>query len=316
MGSRVFCRSRALRDYIIKKTFLALLTILGVIVGTFLLLFLAKDPATTLAPPEATAQDIAKLRESMRLDDPLFIQTARFVWSVAKLDLGISYINRQPVMNLILERISASFELTLAAFILYVCFSIPIGMISAVKRFSWIDNVATSISLIGQAMPIFWLGIMLIIIFGIKLQILPISGRGDPLNLILPSVTLGAFLMPLGMRLTRSAMIDAISQDYIRTAKAKGLSAFGIYFKHAAKNAILPVITALFVQMGVLLSGAVVTETVFAWPGLGRLATTAIMAGDYPLVRALVLLFTVFVVMANLMGDIIIAYLDPRVRLK
>ena len=252
----------------------------------------------------------------MGLNDPLVIQTARFVWSVAKLDLGISYLNKQPVTVLILERIPASFELTFAAFILYVCFSLPIGMISAIRRFSWIDNIARTLSLVGQAMPIFWLGIMLIMIFGIKLHVLPISGRGGPLNLILPSVTLGAFLMPLGMRLTRSAMIDALSQDYIRTAKSKGLSVFAIYFKHAAKNAILPVITAIFVQMGVLLSGAVVTETVFAWPGLGRLATTAIMAGDYPLVRALVLLFTFFVVTANLVGDVIIAYLDPRVRLK
>jgi peptide/nickel transport system permease protein len=305
-----------LRDYIIKKVILAGLIILGVTIGTFLLLFLAKDPATTLLPPEATAQDIERLRETMGLNDPLIIQTARFVWSVAKLDLGISYLNKQPVTVLILERVPASFELTFAAFILYVCFSLPIGMISAIRRFSWIDNIATSLSLVGQAMPIFWLGIMLIMIFGIKLHVLPISGRGGPLNLILPSVTLGAFLMPLGMRLTRSAMIDALSQDYIRTAKSKGLSVFAIYFKHAAKNAILPVITAIFVQMGVLLSGAVVTETVFAWPGLGRLATTAIMAGDYPLVRALVLLFTIFVVTANLVGDVIIAYLDPRVRLK
>ena len=168
----------------------------------------------------------------------------------------------------------------------------------------------------GQAMPIYWLGIMLIIFFGVKLQILPISGKGGFLHLILPAATLGTALAPIVMRMTRSAMSDVLNQDYIRTARANGLSNTTIYFKHAIKNAILPVIAIIFVQIGSLLSGAVVTETVFAWPGLGRLATTAILASDYPLVRALVIMFTIFVVIANLLGDIIIAQLDPRIRIK
>jgi len=215
-----------------------------------------------------------------------------------------------------LERLPATAELTFAAFVFSLSLSITLGIVSAIKRFSWIDNLSTFLAIMGQAMPIYWLGIMLIIFFGVKLQILPISGKGGFLHLILPAVTLGTALAPIIMRMTRSAMSDVLNQDYIRTARANGLSNTTIYFKHAIKNAILPVIAIIFVQIGSLLSGAVVTETVFAWPGLGRLATTAILASDYPLVRALVIMFTIFVVAANLLGDIIIAQLDPRIRIK
>jgi len=305
-----------LREYIIKKLLLAVLIVLGVIAGTFLLLYLSSDPAAVLLPPEADARDIEEFREAMGLNEPILLQLLKFIWQVSHFDFGESYINKLPVLSLIRERLSASIELTFSGFIFYICLSIPLGMVSAIKRLSWIDNIATFLALMGQAMPIYWLGIMLIIFFGVKLQILPISGRGGLAHLILPSVSLGTYLAPIGMRLTRSAMIDVLSQDYIRTAKAKGLSNTAIYFRHAIKNAILPVIAVVFVQMGLLLSGAVVTETVFAWPGLGRLAATAILAGDYPLVRALVILFTIFVVVANLVADIIIAYLDPRIRLK
>jgi len=292
------------------------LIVVGVVTGTFMLLYLSADPVATLLPPEATAQDIEKFRVEMGFNDPLILQLVRFMGQVARLDFGHSYINKQPVIKLILERLPASAQLTACAFLFSLCLSIPLGIVSAIKRFSWIDNMATFLALMGQAMPIYWLGIMLIILFGVKLFWLPISGKGGFLHLILPSVTLGTALAPIVMRMTRSAMSDVLNQDYIRTARASGLSNLKIYFKHAIKNAILPVIAVIFVQIGSLLSGAVVTETVFAWPGLGRLATTAILAGDYPLVRALVILFTVFVVAANLMGDIIIARLDPRIRIK
>lgn len=305
-----------MRNYLIRRLILAVLIILGVITGTFMLLYLSPDPVATLLPAEASAKDIEQFRDAMGLNDPLYIQLTRFIWQVVTFDFGNSYMNKQPVISLIAERVIASVQLTLAGFSIYLCFSIPLGVISAIKRFSFIDNLATFMALTGQAMPIYWFGIMLIIIFGVKLQILPISGRGGLSHLILPAVTLGSYLAPIGMRLTRSAMIDVLTQDYIRTAKAKGLSNMSIYFKHSLKNAILPVIAVIFVQVGVLLSGAIVTETVFAWPGLGRLAATAILAGDYPLVRSLVILFTIFVIAANLIGDIVMAYLDPRIRLK
>ncbi len=305
-----------MRNYIIRKLFISILIFLGVVTGTFMLLYLSSDPVATLLPPEATDQDIEKFRSEMGFNDPLATQLVRFVGRVVRFDFGHSYINKQPVTTLILDRLPASAQLTACAFAFSLCLAIPLGIVSAIKRFSWIDNMATFLALMGQAMPIYWLGIMLIILFGVKLMWLPISGKGGFLHLILPSVTLGTALAPIVMRMTRSTMSDVLNQDYIRTAKASGISNIKIYFKHAIKNAILPVIAVIFVQMGVLLSGAVVTETVFAWPGLGRLATTAILAGDYPLVRALVILFTVFVVAANLMGDIIIAQLDPRIRIQ
>jgi len=289
---------------------------IGVITGTFMLLYLSADPVATLLPPEATEQDIEQFRTDMGLNDPLVTQWLRFLWQVARFDFGESYINKQPVTVLMLERLPATAELTFAAFVFSLSLSITLGIVSAIKRFSWIDNLSTFLAIMGQAMPIYWLGIMLIIFFGVKLQILPISGKGGFLHLILPAVTLGTALAPIIMRMTRSAMSDVLNQDYIRTARANGLSNTTIYFKHAIKNAILPVIAIIFVQIGSLLSGAVVTETVFAWPGLGRLATTAILASDYPLVRALVIMFTIFVVAANLLGDIIIAQLDPRIRIK
>lgn len=305
-----------MRNYIIRKLFISILIVAGVVTGTFMLLYLSADPVATMLPPEATARDIEKFRSEMGFNDPIILQLARFMVQVAKLDFGNSYINKLPVTTLILERLPASVQLTACAFLFSLCLSIPLGILSAIKRFSWIDNTSTFLALMGQAMPIYWLGIMLIILFGVKLMWLPISGRGGFLHLILPGITLGTALAPIVMRMTRSAMSDVLNQDYIRTARACGLPNIKIYFKHAVKNAILPVIAVIFFQIGSLLSGAVVTETVFAWPGLGRLAATAILAGDYPLVRALVILFTVFVVAANLVGDILIARLDPRIRIK
>ncbi|MBW1699442.1 MAG: ABC transporter permease [Deltaproteobacteria bacterium] len=305
-----------MRNYIIRKLCISILIMVGVVTGTFMLLYLSADPVATLLPPEATEQDIEKFRTDMGLNDPIITQWLRFLWQVARFDFGESYINKQPVTVLMLERLPATAELTFAAFVFSLSISLTLGIVSAIKRFSWIDNLSTFLALMGQAMPIYWLGIMLIIFFGVKLQILPISGKGGFLHLILPAITLGTALAPIVMRMTRSAMSDVLNQDYIRTARANGLSNTTIYFKHAIKNAILPVIAIIFVQIGSLLSGAVVTETVFAWPGLGRLATTAILASDYPMVRALVIMFTIFVVIANLLGDIIIAHLDPRIRIK
>ena len=304
-----------MRNYIIKKIFLAFLIVLGIIVAMFMILQFSADPAATLLPPQASKVDIEEFRQLMGLNDPIHVQLFRYLSKVLRLDFGNSYVSKQPVTRLILERIPASFELTFAGLLVYFCVAIPLGLISAIKRFSFIDNLATFLAVIGQAMPIYWFGIILIIFFGVKLQILPISGRESLLHLILPALTLGAFLMPIGMRLTRSAMIDVLNQDYIRTARAKGLSNLSVYCKHAMKNAVLPVIAVVFVQMGGLMSGAVVTETVFAWPGLGRLSAHAILAGDYPMVRALVILFSTFVIVANTIGDIIIAYIDPRIRM-
>ncbi len=303
-----------MKTYIIKKLFIAILTVIGVITVTFLLLYLSGDPVATILPPEASAADIEEFREKMGFNQPIIVQWAQFFGQVAQFDFGESYISKQPVIALISDRAPASLILTAAGFLVSIAIAIPLGVISAIKRFSIIDNIVTLFALLGQAMPIYWLGILLVILFGLRLGWLPISGNDTPKHLILPAITLGVSLIPIVMRMTRSAMNDVLEQDYIRTAKAFGISKASIFVKYGLKNAILPVIAVVFVQAGTLLSGAVVTETVFAWPGLGRLATTAILAGDYPLVRALVILSTVFVVFANLMGDILIAKLDARIR--
>jgi peptide/nickel transport system permease protein len=205
--------------------------------------------------------------------------------------------------------------LALAALLVVNIVAIPVGVISAIRRYSLTDNIATFLALIGQAMPLYWLGIMLIIIFGIWLRWFPISGSDTLSHLVLPAVTLGSWILPVNMRLVRSGMLEVLSQDYIRTARAKGLAERKVLVKHAFKNAAIPVVTVLGMQLGLLLGGAVVTETVFAWPGLGRLAVDSIRMGDYPVVQAIVVVFAFFVVIGNLVADILAALIDPRIRL-
>jgi peptide/nickel transport system permease protein len=202
-----------------------------------------------------------------------------------------------------------------AALIVINFIAIPVGVIAAIRRYSLMDNIATFTALLGQAMPLYWFGIMLIIIFGIWLGWLPISGSDSLLHLILPAITLGSWILPVNMRLVRSGMLEVLNQDYIRTARAKGLAEKKVLIKHAFKNAAIPVVTVSGMQFGALLGGAVVTETVFAWPGLGRLAVDSIRMGDYPVVQAIVVIFAMFIVLANLTADIVAAFIDPRIRL-
>jgi ABC-type dipeptide/oligopeptide/nickel transport system permease component len=194
--------------------------------------------------------------------------------------------------------------------------AIPVGVLAAIRRYSIIDNVATFSALMGQAMPLYWLGIMLIIVFGVWLEWLPISGSDSLVHLILPSVTLGAWILPINMRLVRSGMLDVLTKDYIRTARAKGLNERKVLIKHAFKNAAIPLVTVSGMQLSLLIGGAVVTETVFAWPGLGRLAVDSIRMGDYPVVQAIVVSFALCVVFGNFVADLVAALIDPRIRLE
>ena len=194
--------------------------------------------------------------------------------------------------------------------------AIPVGVIAAIRRYSVLDNIATFAALVGQAMPLYWFGIMLIIIFGVWLGWLPISGSHSLVHLILPAVTLGSWILPINMRLVRSSMLEVLAQDYIRTARAKGIIERKVLYKHAFKNAAIPLVTVLGMQFGLLLGGAVVTETVFAWPGLGRLAVDSIRMGDYPVVQAIVVIFALCVILGNLAADILAALIDPRIRLE
>ena len=305
-----------MRTYIIKRLIESIGVCLVVSMLSFFLLFLNTDPALLLLPPEAEMEDIAIFKKQMGLDRPVIIQYFDFLRKVIlQGDFGESFVAKIPAIELIVERLPATAQLAVAALIVINFIAVPVGMIAAIRRYSLMDNIATFTALVGQAMPLFWFGIMLIIIFGVWLGWLPISGSGTLLHLILPAITLGSWILPVNMRLVRSGMMEVLNQDYIRTARAKGLAEKKVLIKHAFKNAAIPVVTVSGMQFGALLGGAVVTETVFAWPGLGRLAVDSIRMGDYPVVQAIVVIFAMIIVLANLTADIVAALIDPRIRL-
>ncbi len=303
-------------NYIIRRLFQAVAICLIISMLSFFLIFLNTDPALVLLPPEVETADIQAFREQMGFNRPVIIQYLDFLRKIVLHgDFGVSFKAKVPTIQLIGERFPTTLELTIIALFLVNIVAIPIGIISAIKRYSFIDNLATLSALIGQAMPLYWLGLMLMIVFGVWLGWVPISGSGSFSHMILPSITLAAWILPLNMRLVRSGILDTMSQDYIRTARAKGLRENRVFFKHALKNAAIPLVTVLALQFSLFLGGAVVTETVFALPGLGRLAVDAIRSGDYPVVQGIVILFAGIVVMGNLIGDIVAAFIDPRIKL-
>jgi ABC-type dipeptide/oligopeptide/nickel transport system permease component len=305
-----------MKTYIIKRLIEAIGVCLVVSMLSFFLLFLNTDPALLLLPPEAEVEDIALFKKQMGLDRPVIAQYLDFLRKVVLHgDFGESFAAKIPAIDVIAQRLPATVQLAVAALLVINLIAIPVGVIAAIRRYSLMDNIATITALVGQAMPLYWFGIMLIIIFGVWLGWLPISGSGTLLHLILPAITLGSWILPVNMRLVRSGMLEVLNQDYIRTARAKGLAEKKVLIKHAFKNAAIPVLTVSGMQFGALLGGAVVTETVFAWPGLGSLAVDSIRMGDYPVVQAIVVIFAMFIVCSNLTADIIAALIDPRIRL-
>ncbi len=304
-----------MRSYIIRRSLQALLVCFVIVTITFFMLFLSQDPVHVLLPPEATKEDVEVFRKALGLDRPKIVQYLEFLGQILLHgDFGNSFIIKKPALSLIAERMPATLRLATAGLLVSIFISIPLGIVSAIKRYSFTDNIASVGAVLGQAMPLFWLGIMLMLIFGLWLHLLPISGDETWKHLILPAFTLGAYLAPLNMRLTRSGMLEVMSQDYIRTARAKGLPEKYVLFKHAFRNAAIPVVTVLGLQFGALLGGSVVTESVFAWPGVGTLAVGAIKEGDFPVVRASVIVFSLIIVFANLLADVIAGWIDPRVR--
>lgn len=301
-------------DYIVQRLGQALVVAVILSLVTFLLLFVAKDPARALASPDASAAEVELLRQRYGLDKPLPVQYFRWAVAAVQGDFGTSLFSRQPVSLLLAPRIGATLQLASFAILLTALIGIPLGVLAALKRGSFSDLIASVIAVAGQAMPIFWFGLMLIVLFAVQLGWLPVSGRGSWRHIILPGVTLAFSVLPLTMRLTRSAMLEVISKDYVRTATAKGLERRKVVWKHAARNAATPVVLALGMQFGALLGGTVVTETVFAWPGLGELAVTSVSTADLPVVQAIVLFAAVVVVLSNLAADVIVGLIDPRVR--
>jgi peptide/nickel transport system permease protein len=304
-----------MKSYIIRRSLQSVLICLAISLVTFLLLFLATDPALMLLPPEATVQEVESFKERMGLNDPIMVQYLRWLSRlVLHGDFGNSFVIDKSASALLLERFPATMELAIGGLVVALFISIPLGIIAAIRKHSLVDNFATLIAVLGQAMPLFWLGIMLIIIFGVWFKLLPTSGREGWSSLILPAITLGGYLAPISMRLTRSKMMEVLTQDYIRTARAKGLKESAVMIQHAFRNAAVPVIVIIGMQFGALMGGAVVTETVFGWPGVGRLAVQAIKTGDIPVVQASVIILAFMIVMVNLLADVITALMDPRIK--
>ena len=305
-----------MKSYLLRRLWQSLLVIFGVSVVVFLILHLTGDPAALMLPPDATAEDIAKFRHDMGFDDPVAVQYVRFLKGAVRGDFGQSIRHGEPAMGLVVERLPATFELAGAGLVIALALAIPAGIVSAVRRNTSIDYISTVVALLGQAMPTFWLGIMLILVFSVRLNWLPSSGRGDVEHLILPAITLGLFTTARITRLTRSGMLEVLGQDYIRTARAKGMGEPPVVWKHALKNAAIPIVTIVGIELGTLLGGSVITETIFAWPGVGRLSVQAIFNRDYPVVQSAVFLLASTFVIVNFLVDIVYTYLDPRIRFR
>jgi len=301
--------------YIAKRLLHTVVVMLAVSVVIFLLLRVVPgDPAQMLLGEMANEERIAETRHSLGLDRPLPIQYAIFMGGLLRGDLGTSIARNTPVLPLVLSKVPATLQLALAAFGIGVVFAIPLGVISAYYRESRFDYAASFVALLGQSVPVFWSGAMLVLLFAVNLHLLPTSGSGTWQHLVLPATALGAYVMALTMRLVRSGMLDALGEDYIRTARAKGLAERRVVMRHGVMNMLIPVVTVLGLQLGALLGGAVVTETVFSWPGLGSLAIEAISSRDYPVVQAVVLVVSFVYVFLNLGVDVLYAFLDPRIR--
>jgi peptide/nickel transport system permease protein len=303
-----------MRQFILRRLLRAFLALWGVVTIVFFTLRLSGDPVALLVPAETPPEEVTRLRRALGLEEPLPVQYLVYLRDIARGEMGTSIRMRLPAMSVALERLPATIELALVAFAMAVVVAIPAGLISASRRNSIWDNLAMGLALIGQSAPTFYIGIMLILIFGLQLGLFPISGRGSWQHVILPAVTLGAFAMASIARLTRSAVLEFMRHDFIRTARAKGLNEWTVLSRHNFKNAAIPVVTIMGLQFGTLLGGAVVTETVFAWPGIGRLVIEAVRSRDYPIVQSSVLLVASMFVLINFLVDLAYGWLDPRIR--
>ena len=299
--------------YLLKRLWHTVYVVIGISAISFFFIHLSGGPVMLMLPGDASMQEVEQLRQKLGFNDPLYVQYWRFISKAVQGDFGESLYYHVPAMDLIVERLPASLQLSLAAMILALVVAIPIGIISAVYRGSALDMGSMLAALFGLSMPHFWLGIMFIMIFSVKLGWLPTSGRGTFAQLIMPALALALGLMAMFARLTRSVMLEVLSLDYIRTARAKGLREFFVIGKHALKNALIPLVTVAGMQFGLLIGGTVIIETVFAWPGVGRLVVQAIFNRDYPLVQSIVFILALIFVAANLLVDLLYIYLDPRI---
>jgi peptide/nickel transport system permease protein len=303
--------------YLIRRLLLTIPVLLGVATLVFALIhFIPGDPAQAMLGEGASPADVAQLRERLGLDRPLLAQYASFLRGLVRGDLGVSLRNDQPVTQQILERMPATAELAFASMAVAVLLALPLGIIAAVWRGTFVDFSATTMSLVGISVPNFWLGPLLAIVFAVELGWLPVGGRGTIAHLVLPSVTLGAALAAILARMTRASLLEELREPYVLAARAKGVSRARAVLHHALRNSLIPIVTIIGLQFGVVLTGAVITETIFAWPGIGRLLIQSISFRDYPLVQGCVLLIAVTYVGVNLITDLTYGFLDPRIRVE
>ena len=303
-------------NYAIRRLLMLVVTLLGVMTVLFVLRANLGDPTLFLLPPDATEEARLRLLRQLGLDRPLAEQYVTFLANALRGDLGVSWRFDQPVLPIVLQAFPSTLLLTLSALAFGLLTAVPLGVLAALRRDTWIDTFASGLGVLGQAMPVFWSGLLFILLFSATLRWLPSMGAEGWTALILPAITLGLNAMARIMRITRSSMLEVLGQDFVRTVRAKGMPETSVLFKHALRNAAVPIVSLVGLQLGSLLGGAVLVETVFAWPGVGRIAVNAVYARDFPLVQAVTILVTVVFTLVNLTVDLIAASLNPQIQLE
>lgn len=301
--------------YLSRRLIAAVITLLGVI-AVLVLTFqvLPGNPARVIAGPLASHEQVVKIRHSMGLDQPVVVQYWRYLEHIAHGNLGTSPRTGHTVLSEIKSRLPYTIELAILGTLLGVIFGIPLGILAATHKGRLFDTLASMIGVMGISMPVFWTGILLIVIFGVEFRLFPVSGADSPASYVLPSITLGVFSMAIVSRMTRSTMLETLDQDYVRTVRGKGVRE-SVAVRHALRNAFIPILTVISLQFGTVLGGAVLTETIFSWPGIGRLLVTSIEARDFPTVEGIVLIFAAMFILVNLVTDLLYSVIDPRVKL-
>jgi len=302
------------RRYIVQRLVASGLTLLGVSCIIFLMVrLLPGDPARVIAGLLASEEDVVMIRRQLALDQPLHVQYGRFLVHAGRGDLGLSARTSEPVMREIARRLPATLQLALISTLLATGCGVLAGVLAATRLYSGLDYLVSLVTLCGVSMPVYWLGLLLIIVFAVQLNWLPAAGAEEPGSAILPSLTLASFSVALVARMTRSTMLEVLGQDFVRTARAKGLREYAVVYHHALRNALIPIITAVGLQFGALLGGAVLTETVFGWPGMGQLLVESIFARDYPMIQGIVLVFSALFILTNFLVDLSYVLIDPRI---
>jgi peptide/nickel transport system permease protein len=303
-----------MRRYIARQLVQLVVVVFGISILSFGILHVIGDPVLLLLPQNAGKEEFERYRHLLGLDRPIYVQYWTFASRAVQGDFGRSWYGDAPAFRLVIERMPPTIYLTLAGLGVALLIAIPLGTLAALRRHSFVDTLCTMVAVAGQALPLFWLGIMLIIVFAVRLKLLPASGYGTWQHFLMPAFCLGAAIAPITMRLVRSGLIEVMNMDYIKTARAKGMAERRVVWKHAFRNACIPVVTVLGLQFGQLLGGAIITETVFAWPGVATLTVDSIRNQDFPVVQCAVVLLALIIVVVNLVVDVLVGVIDPRIR--